>query len=80
MYVARHTLSIPAKRGDRAWQLWDSFKNEFKASYYTIQRSGLTKRGQGHQQVAKKKENRDTTICWSAVYSNCSAAGVLKGT
>ena len=64
-------------------KLWDSIKNEFKASYYTIQRSsrsGVTTRGQGRQQVAKKRKNRDTTTCWSTIYSNCSAAGIFKGT
>ena len=63
-------------------KLWESIKDEFKASYYTIQRSGLRERaGQGQQkQIAKAKRNIDKTTCWSTVYSNCSAAGLFKET
>lgn len=91
MLVKRHGQKEGSWVGDNptSWdhiktrKLWDSIKNDFKASYYTIQRSGrsgLTTRGQGRQQVAKKRKNRDTTTCWSTVYSNCSAAGIFKGT
>ena len=57
-------------------------KDEFKASYYPIQRSGLRKRtGKGREQnIAKAKKNRGKTNCWSTFYSNCSTAGLFKET
>ena len=63
-------------------KLWERIKDEFKASYYTIKRSGLRKRsGQGRQkQIAKAKKNRDKNTCWSTFYRNFSAAGLFKET
>ena len=90
MLVKRHGQKMGCWVGDQpqSWdhtktrKLWESIKYEFKAYYYTIQRSGLRKRaGQGrHQQIAKAKKNRDKTTCWSTVYRNCSAAGLFKET
>ena len=45
-------------------KLLESIKDEFKASYYTIKRSGLRKReGHGLQQhIVKAKKNRDKRL------------------
>ena len=90
MLVKRHDQKMGCWVGDQpqSWdrtktrELWERIKDEFKASYYTIQRSGLRKRtGQGRQQqIVKAKKNRDKTTCWSTVYSNFSAAGLFKET
>ena len=63
-------------------KLWESIKDEFKASYYKVQRTGLRKRsGQGRQQqIAKANDNRGKNTCWYTVYINCSAAGLFKET
>ena len=79
--VKRHGQKMGCWVGDQpqSWdhtntrKPWERIKDEFKAYYYTIQRSGLIKRsGQGrHQQIAKAKKKRDKTTCCSTVYINC---------
>ena len=71
MLVKRHGQKMEYWVGDQpqSWdhtstrKMWESINDEFKASYYTIQRSGLRKiAGQGRQKLSRRQRKTEIKV------------------